>query len=115
MTQKKRDDAIRDTFPASDPPPNTGDRGTRAVPVQDLAPTPAPRAENGVALSARFASAEAAKLALEALVREGPIPREHAAMEPGSDGVVLTLHVPAGDRGRLKAILDRQSGSGHSG
>lgn len=115
MTQKKpsraepkRDDAIRDSFPASDPPANPASQGARAVPVEDMKPRPAPEPGGATTLSAPFASAEAAKLALEALVREGPLPREHATIETASGGAVLKLRVPPGDRDRIRAMLERE-------
>lgn len=116
MTQKKpspaepkRDDAIRDSFPASDPPANPASKGARAVPVEAMKAGPAPEPEGGSTLSASFASAEAAKLALEALVREGPLPREHMTIEAAPGGVVLKLRVQPGDRDRIRAMLERET------
>ncbi|MBR0664495.1 hypothetical protein GXW71_09040 [Roseomonas hellenica] len=116
MTQKKpshaepkRDDAIRDSFPASDPPANPASKGARAVPVEDMKPGPAPEPDGAATLSAPFASAEAAKLALEALAREGPLPREHMTIEAAPAGVVLKLRVQSGDRSRIRTMLEREA------
>ncbi|HEY4252080.1 MAG TPA: hypothetical protein VGM87_12790 [Roseomonas sp.] len=117
MTQKqpdhrnepKRDTAVRDSFPASDPPANPASKGARAVPVEHMKAGPAPEPEEAETLSAAFADTEAAKLALEALVREGPLPREHAEIAPSTHGAVLKLRVRRSDRERIRAMLDRET------
>lgn len=116
MTQKKpshsepkRDDAIRDSFPASDPPANPASQGARAVPIEDMKSGLAPEPDGAMTLTAPFADAAAAKLALEALVREGPLPREHAAIEATPSGVVLKLRVHRGDQTRMRAMLEREA------
>lgn len=116
MTQKSKADsdpmqekAVRDTFPASDPTGNPAEKGARAVPVESMKAHPAPEPDGAATLSATFADAEAAKLALEALVREGPVPREHAGIETGPKGATLRIQVRPADRDRLRAMLEREA------
>ncbi|WP_270937725.1 hypothetical protein [Falsiroseomonas oryzae] len=103
----QQDIAVAGTFPASDPPSNTGERGTRAVPPGEMlggkhAPVP-----GGVMLKRRFPSAEAAKLALEGLVRDGPVDRDAAELHPEGEAVELRLVAPPGDAERLRVLLAR--------
>lgn len=102
--------AVRGTFPASDPVSTTASQGARAVPPERMMPAggdAAPRRpDDAVTLRREFPDAEAAKLALETLVREGPVDRRCAEL----DGAALALHVPGADAARLDALLQRQAG-----
>ena len=107
--------AVRDSFPASDPPAPTAAQGVRAADPEALARDDAgPPATpwDAVRLTQTFPSLEAAKLALETLVREGPIDRRCAEIRhdgPGG-GAMLELTVPQADRSRLEALLRREAG-----
>jgi hypothetical protein len=102
-----QDTAVAGTFPASDPPSTTADTGTRAVPPNELMGKGAPVAD-AVTLRRRFPSGEAAKLALEGLVRDGPVDRSTAQIEEGgADGFELKLAVPAEDAPRIRTLLAR--------
>lgn len=107
-TDHHHDTAVRDSFPASDPVGNAASRGARAVAVADLhapaAPTPA------TAIEQRFASTEAAKLALETLVREGPFDRRHAELLDIDGGAMLRIQTEAADADRLRGLLERTAG-----
>jgi hypothetical protein len=106
--------AVEGTFPASDPMATIASQGARAVPPEELmggAGDATPQS-GAVALTARFESAEAAKLALEAMVREGPVDRNCAEVEAGDGGAgaILRIAVPRSDQGRLGEMLQRQPG-----
>lgn len=107
------DAAVRDSFPASDSPTPTATQGVRAVPPESLAERGPPPAGDTVAIEHGFPDAEAAKMALEALVREGPLDRRCAEIrtEPGR-GAVLTLRVSPADRSRLEGLLRREAHDG---
>ncbi len=99
--------AVRDSFPASDPPAETAAQGVRAVPPETMAredtlPTPG----DAVRVTHAFHDAEAAKLALETLVREVPLDRRCAEMQ----GTDLVLRVSPADARRIEALLHRASG-----
>ncbi|MGG5810183.1 hypothetical protein [Falsiroseomonas sp. CW058] len=100
----KTDEAVKETFPASDPVATTGTRGNRAVApgemMQDAPPIP-----DAVTLRRHFPDAEAAKLALESLVRDGPVDPRHAEIASGSPSE-LRLKVAANDEGRIRKLLD---------
>ncbi len=110
---------VRDTFPASDPTASTNVQGARAVPPQrmmrgegDAAPQDSAGGAETVTLTARFADQEAAKLAVEALVRDVPIDRNRAAVQEGEGpAVLLTVHATPQEAERVKAMLQRASGS----
>jgi hypothetical protein len=107
-TDAQQDIAVAGTFPASDPPAGTADAGNRAVPPQEMmgrhaAPPPA----DAVTLRRRFPTNEAAKLALEGLVRDAPIDRDCATMEEQAGEVELRIVSPPGDAARLRALLAR--------
>jgi hypothetical protein len=104
--------AVHDTFPASDPVGPTAATGSRAVPPERLMeggqrPTPP---GDAVTLSHRFRTAEAAKLAVEALVREGPIDRRCAEILPGDDAVTVKVEASGKDAARLDEMLRKQGG-----
>lgn len=101
----KADEAVKETFPASDPAATTGTRGTRAVPVEELMAEPAQTPASATTLRRRFETAEAAKLALEGLVREGPIDRRMAEIS-GETPAELVIQVAANDRDRIRKLLD---------
>jgi hypothetical protein len=106
---------LKDTFPASDPAAATLTQGSRAVPPQDMLRTeadpPPMLPDGGVALGQAFPDAESAKIALETLVREGPVDRRCAAIESRGQGeAVLTFQVSKVDAQRLEALLRKQAG-----
>jgi hypothetical protein len=96
------------SFPASDPAASTGSKGARAVPPEQMMhPTegrPAP-ADDCTTLDLCFPDSEAAKLALEAAVREGPMDRRSATINLDDDRVTMRLEVPQADAERLDALL----------
>ena len=102
---RKADEAVKETFPASDPVATTATRGARAVSPEDMLAEATP-IEDGVTLTRCFDDMESAKLALESLVRDAPIDRRHAELSTGGR-VELRLHIPATDRTRIQALLDR--------
>ncbi|SUE43880.1 hypothetical protein [Roseomonas gilardii] len=88
-SQEKEQEALKDTFPASDPVGNEGSRGSRAVPASEMQEDdPAPLAD-GRTLSYAFESAEKAKLAGEGVVRAGLAERSRLSV----DGSSLRLEV----------------------
>jgi hypothetical protein len=108
--ERRRDAAIEQTFPASDPVADGSARGTRAVDPAELAPREAePRADT-IEVSRVFADGEIAKLALEAIVREGPIDRRLADITAGGSGSELRIAAKPGDAARLQALLDVAGG-----
>ena len=106
---------VEGSFPASDPSSSTASQGARAVPPQhmmdgahDICATPGECVE----VKARFRDREAAKLALESLVREGPLDRRHAElMGAADDQVTLRVQAPTKDAGRLEALVQKQGGA----
>lgn len=103
--------AVEGTFPASDPMATIASQGARAVPMEDMmhASDSKPRGDTAT-LTARFESQEAAKLAVEALVRDGPMDRRSAAVEAAGDAATVRLDVPKADEQRLGEMLRKQSG-----
>ena len=104
---KAQDAAVAATFPASDPPANPGERGTRAVPPQEMmghghAPVP-----GAVTLRRSFPDTESAKLALEGLVRDGPLDRDSARLQHEGTAMELCVSVPPEDAERLRSLLAR--------
>lgn len=101
-----QDVAVAGTFPASDPPAGTAESGARAVPPEQMmqGASSAP-AGDAVTLQRRFADGEAAKLALEGLVRDGPIDRRSAEIHPQAGGAELRIQAPAADADRLRRLL----------
>jgi hypothetical protein len=110
---RSEETAVHDTFPASDPVGPTAAVGSRAV-----APERMMEAEHGarhrpddaVSVTARFRNREAAKLAVETLVREGPIDRRCAEILPGDDAVTVKIEASRADAARLEALLRKQTG-----
>jgi hypothetical protein len=103
---------VEDTFPASDPVAATASQGARAVPPDEMMPDrgTAPAADT-VTLHCRFRNAEAAKLAVEALVREGPLDRRCTSILPADDAVTLKVEAPRRDAARLGELLRKQGGA----
>lgn len=104
--QDSQDAAVEETFPASDPPATMGNEGSaRAVPPEAIMEKPHPRPHDAVTLRRRFATQEAAKLALEAMVRDGPVDRAGAELATIGREIELRLAVPEEDCHRLRALL----------
>jgi hypothetical protein len=99
--------AVEDSFPASDPSSATASQGARAAPVEAMMDptTPSPPTADQVTLTRRFHDAETAKLALESLVREGPLDRRCARIAPDGAGATLALQASRGDAARIGALL----------
>jgi len=116
-SEKSIEAAVRDSFPASDSPAPTATQGVRAVPPERLADQGPPPAGATATIERHFPDAESAKMALEALVREGPLDRRSAEIRqaPPGEGAVLTLRVAPADRSRLEGLLRRQSEAGAPG
>ena len=95
------DSGVTDTFPASDPVAATATQGARAVPPEELM-RDAPPTPDAVTLRRHFPDAEAAKLALEALVRAAPLDR---ACTEITDGTELRLRVARADASRIDGLL----------
>jgi hypothetical protein len=104
--EASQDEAVEETFPASDPPASMARGAARAVPPQEMMDQAGPVA-GAVTLRRRFADSEAAKLALEGLVRDGPVDRDGAEIASEADGTELRLVVPPEDAERIRALLAR--------
>lgn len=103
--------AVEGTFPASDPAGTTASQGARAVPPEELMHASGSKPQgDGAPLTAKFDSMEAAKLAVEALVRDGPVDRRCAEVQPAGDTATVRLSVPQADRQRLEDMLKKQPG-----
>jgi len=103
--------AVEGTFPASDPMGTVASQGARAVPPQEMMHASDSKPQGDTAtLTARFESQEAAKLAVEALVRDGPVDRRCAEVEAEGDAATVRIAVPPADQQRLGEMLNRQSG-----
>ena len=103
--------AVEGTFPASDPTGNASSQGARAVPPEDMMHASGSKPHgHTTALTARFKSMEDAKLAVEALVRDGPVDRRCAQVEAAGDAATVRLSVPETDQQRIGDMLQRQSG-----
>ena len=99
--------AVEDTFPASDPVGNTAEHGTRAVPAEDMMPNDVSAQSAGLAsFTVPFPSQEGAKLALETLVREGPVDRRCAEITQEGGQAALRISAPEADIARLKSMLE---------
>jgi hypothetical protein len=102
----RQDEAVRETFPASDPPASMASGSARAVPPQELIDHPH-AVPGAVTLQRRFPDTEAAKLALEAMVRQGPVDRAAAEIRHADGGAELRLQVPAENAERIRALLTK--------
>lgn len=105
--EQSRDHALASSFPASDPAPAAMVQGARAVDAADLQETATRPPADATILARVFADAEAAKLALEAVVRDGPFDRRQAEIADAGETVRLTLRVATDDAERLRGLLDR--------
>jgi hypothetical protein len=104
----KQELVVEQTFPASDPANQPGSTGARAVPPQDMMPQgEAPHIPMGATLRRRFGDMGAATLAVEALVREVPIDRRQARIEPEGSAVRLEVDAAAADAARIASLLER--------
>jgi hypothetical protein len=99
---KEQDEAVRETFPASDPPASMASGTARAVPASELFEA-GQSVPGAVTLRRRFPDADAAKLALESLVREGPVDRDATEIHDAE----LRLAVPPEDAERIRGLLQR--------
>jgi hypothetical protein len=109
-TRKRRDSdqdaAVAESFPASDPPATTaGETHARAVPPQEMMGARHKPPFDAVTLRRRFPTTEAAKLALEGLVRDGPVDRDCAELVPQGREVELLVHVSEEDCHRIRGLL----------
>ena len=104
--------AVEGTFPASDPLGTVASQGARAVPPEEMMHASGSKPQGDTAtLTARFDGVESAKLAVEALVRDGPVDRRCAEVERGDGGgATVRLSVPQADRQRLEEMLRKQPG-----
>jgi hypothetical protein len=103
--------AVEGTFPASDPVATIASHGARAVPPEEMMHASDSKPQGDTAtLTARFDGMESAKLAVEALVRDGPVDRRCADVERAGDAATVRLAVPQADRQRLEEMLNRQPG-----
>ena len=105
---------VEGSFPASDPSASTASQGARAVPPQEMMDgTKGPaRHKDQVEVTARFRDRQAAKLALESLVREGPLDRRHAEVVGTTDDeVTLRFQAPGKDARRLEELVQKQGGA----
>ncbi|MDN3563462.1 hypothetical protein ACFQY5_09120 [Paeniroseomonas aquatica] len=105
---------VEQTFPASDPVSSTTSQGSRAVPPEEMMhPAGSKPAAQGdsVTISLPFPDQETAKLALETLVREGPVDRRSAEIVAEGSGACLHVVVPKADAERLKAKLESGPGT----
>ena len=108
---KNVESAVEGTFPASDPMSTIASHGARAVPPEELMHASGSKPQGDTAtLTARFDGMETAKLAVEALVRDGPVDRRCADVERAGDAATVRLAVPQADRQRLEEMLNRQPG-----
>ncbi|MBL6078304.1 hypothetical protein JMJ56_09830 [Belnapia sp. T18] len=99
--------AVEDTFPASDPVGHTAEHGSRAVPAEDMMPSRVSSQAAGLAsFTVPFPSQESAKLALETLVREGPVDRRCAEITHEGGQTTLRVSAPEADVARLKSMLE---------
>ena len=104
--ERDQDSAVAGTFPASDPPASMGgEAGPRAVPPEELMGHKHADPYDAVTLRRRFATNEAAKLALESLVRDGPIDRHCAEVKQIGKEIELLVKVAEEDSHRLRALL----------
>lgn len=110
---RRIDEAVEGTFPASDPATTGAIQGARAVAPEEIMRSaqekPAAPAD-AVTLQHRFRDAAAAKLALEALVREGPLDRRCAELVQEGEAASLRVAVARADAERLGELLRRQGG-----
>lgn len=110
--QKRNQVAVEGTFPASDAITPTSNSGTMAAPMADI--RHAADSEVGgesTPVRARFPDAESAKLAVEGLVRDGPIDRRRADTRDEAGGVVVEIAALPADAERLAGLLEKAGGA----
>jgi hypothetical protein len=101
----EQDEAVAETFPASDPPASMAAGSARAVPTDGMMEQ-AHAVAGAVTLRRSFADSEAAKLALEGLVRDGPVDRQATEIRNEGSGSELVIQAPPEDVDRLRRLLD---------
>jgi hypothetical protein len=106
--ENEQDAAVDGTFPASDPPATMGNEaGSRAVPPDEMMDQPRAVPYDAVTLRRRFPNTEAAKLALEGLVRDGPMERNAAQLKRIGNEIELVIAADPDDCHRLRGLLAR--------
>jgi hypothetical protein len=105
------DESVMETFPASDPVGHTTSSGARAVSAEEMMKrgNSAPPAD-AITLTARFRDPESAKLAVEELVRSGPVDRRATHIRAHDDAVLVQIIVSRGDAERLQDMLQKRGG-----
>ncbi len=112
--ERNVEDGVQGTFPASDPVASTATQGARtASPARMMRGAAAAPADDAVTVSARFADREAAKLAVETLVRDAPLDRQRAEIHGGGADGAVTVAVQAApaDASRVRDMLQRCGGA----
>ncbi len=107
-SDRTQEQAVEGTFPASDPLATTATQGSRAVPPEQLLGG-GPAAAGSETLTRRFPDVETAKLALEALVREGPVEPSLCEVSHTEQGAELKITSPKGQEARLRDLLERHA------
>jgi hypothetical protein len=106
-SEAKQDAAVAGSFPASDPPSGMPETGARAVAPEEMMKPDAAAPGDAVTLTRGYPDMETAKLALEGLVRQGPVDRAFANVSEQGGGAELRVAVPPGDVHRIEALLSR--------
>jgi hypothetical protein len=102
--------ALHDSFPASDSVATTAAVGSRAMDPAELM-KPQVEIRDAAVVIARFPDQEAAKLAVEYLVRKLPLDRRRATVRNGEDGaVILEVAAPEAAAERIARMLRRYGG-----
>jgi hypothetical protein len=101
------DEGVRETFPASDAVADTPTQGARAVPPERMMEAGRGGFEDTgtVTVTARFKDQEAAKLAVETMVRDGPIDRRRAEIRSSDDAVLVQVAARPDEAGRVREML----------
>ncbi|MCK8786473.1 hypothetical protein M0638_19025 [Roseomonas sp. NAR14] len=109
--EQKVETAVVDTFPASDPSSATAAAGSRAVDPADMMHAAGSQPEGATSpVAARFPDREAAKLAVEKVVREGPLDRRRAEITTDDDGAVVEVQATPADAHRVADLLTQEGG-----
>jgi hypothetical protein len=105
------DESVAETFPASDPTGHTTSSGARAVSADEMlkSGSAAPPADS-TTITARFRDAQSAKLAVEEVVRNGPVDRRATQIRAHDDAVIVQVTASRADSERLVKMLERQGG-----
>jgi hypothetical protein len=101
------DEGVRETFPASDAVAATPTQGARAVPPERMTEAGRGGFEQAgtVTVTARFKDQEAAKLAVETMVRDGPIDRRRAEIRSAGDAVLVQVAARPDEAGHVREML----------